>query len=168
MLELAEQKLRESVADFLYLEAETLDERRWDDWLQLYAEDCEYWVPSWDSEHELVSDPNNDISLIYYNSRIGLEDRVYRLNTDQSSASTPLPRTCRLISNIRPRLAAGHNCEVKYNWVTHYFRMKEAHLFFGSTECVLVASAKSWLVAKKKITVMNDLIPNVLDIYHLG
>ena len=33
------------VAQFLYAEAELLDERRHDEWLALLAEDIRYWMP---------------------------------------------------------------------------------------------------------------------------
>jgi len=32
-------------ADFLYAEAEILDERRYDEWLALLADDVRYWMP---------------------------------------------------------------------------------------------------------------------------
>jgi len=60
----------------LYAEAECLDERRWDDWLALYAVDCTFWVPSWISDDEACADPSRQVSLIYYSSRSGLEERV--------------------------------------------------------------------------------------------
>ena len=33
------------VQQFLFHEARLLDERRWDDWLNLYEGDAEYWMP---------------------------------------------------------------------------------------------------------------------------
>ncbi|MBN0653703.1 hypothetical protein JTM24_33900, partial [Pseudomonas aeruginosa] len=41
-----------------------------------------------------------EISLIYYPNREGLEDRVYRIKTERSGASTPEPRTTHIISNV--------------------------------------------------------------------
>ena len=37
--------LRQEVEDFLYYEADLLDERRYDEWLALLAEDVRYWMP---------------------------------------------------------------------------------------------------------------------------
>jgi len=31
----------------IHREALYLDERRWDDWLALYHDDAEFWVPAW-------------------------------------------------------------------------------------------------------------------------
>ena len=37
--------LTQEIAQFLYAEAELLDERRHDEWLALLAEDIRYWMP---------------------------------------------------------------------------------------------------------------------------
>jgi benzoate/toluate 1,2-dioxygenase beta subunit len=82
-----------AVCRFLGREAQALDEKDWDSWLDLYAEDAQYWVPAWDDRERLTADPQSEISLIYYHNRGGLEDRVFRIRTGRSSASTPAPRT---------------------------------------------------------------------------
>src|SRR3546814_11557379 len=37
--------LKERVEDFLSYEGELLDERRFDEWLELFTEDARYWMP---------------------------------------------------------------------------------------------------------------------------
>ena len=37
--------LTQEIAEFLYAEAELLDERRYDEWLALLADDIRYWMP---------------------------------------------------------------------------------------------------------------------------
>ena len=37
--------LEREVANFLYHEAEVLDERRYEEWLELLADDVRYWMP---------------------------------------------------------------------------------------------------------------------------
>ncbi|PKP67926.1 MAG: benzene 1,2-dioxygenase, partial [Alphaproteobacteria bacterium HGW-Alphaproteobacteria-5] len=74
----SDEKCWISVQRFLGREALCLDERKWDDWLALYREDAEYWLPAWDDDGELTVDPQREISLIYYPNRAGLEDRIYR------------------------------------------------------------------------------------------
>jgi len=77
----------------LHDEGLCLDERRWDDWLALYVEDAVYWVPAWKSENETTTDPARELSLIYYQGRGGLEDRIWRLKSGLSVAANPLRRT---------------------------------------------------------------------------
>jgi benzoate/toluate 1,2-dioxygenase beta subunit len=74
----------ETVRAFLYKEARLLDERQFDEWLQCYHPDAEFWMPAWDVDDRLTEDPQNEISLIYYDNRGGIEDRVFRIKTDRS------------------------------------------------------------------------------------
>lgn len=165
----SDNALLNSVTAFLYREAECVDERRWDEWLTLFDPKVEYWIPSWDSEDEYTSDPQSEISLMYYGDRSGLEDRVFRLRTGRSAASTPLPRTCHMVSNIRAIPDAEGRCIVKANWVTHLFRNGVSQSFYGRSEYLLLpqpaGSVADWRIVKKKILVLNDLVDTVLDIY---
>ena len=38
-----------------------------------------YWMPAWDDDDQLVTDPQKEISLIWYGHKGGLEDRVFRI-----------------------------------------------------------------------------------------
>lgn len=52
-------QLREEVRDLLALEADLLDRKRWREWLDLYLEDCVYWVPAWIDEETTGTTPNS-------------------------------------------------------------------------------------------------------------
>lgn len=156
----------QSVTELLFCEALYVDEKRWADWLALFDPQAEYWVPSWDSDNELTTDPQTEISLIYYGDRTGLEDRVFRLRTGRSAASTPMPRTCHVVSNILATPGADGTCCVSASFVTHLFRRNAEQHFFGRYDYLLVPSEDGgWRIRKKKIVVLNDLIDTVLDIY---
>ncbi len=157
--------LRSAVTDFLACEAQAVDEHDWATWLALHEEAVEYWIPSWDSEHEATTDPQGEMSLIYYNGRAGLEDRVFRLRTARSSASTPLPRTCHMVSHIRVEPKADGTVGVKTRWTVDLFRKMQENRFFGHAEYLLAPHGEGWRIRRKKILVLNDLIPTVLDIY---
>src|SRR6201982_1835982 len=91
----------EDVRQFLYREARLLDDKEWESGLALYAQNAEYWVPSWDDDDQLVTDPQTQISLIWYGHKGGLEDRVFRIRTGRSSAtSMPQARRSHNISNV--------------------------------------------------------------------
>jgi 3-phenylpropionate/cinnamic acid dioxygenase small subunit len=161
------ESLLASVSSLLVAEASAVDEKRWDDWLALFTEDVEYWVPAWDSEDEQTKDPDREISFIYYNSRSGLEDRVFRLQLNQSSASIPLPRTCHLVTNIRAQPLGDGSCEAWANWQAHSYRLERTTTFYGFYEYLLRPNHAGWLIAKKKVVVLNDVIPTVLDVYSI-
>lgn len=158
-------ELKERVENLLYEEGAALDEQRWEDWLALFAPDVEYWMPAWDSEHEMTKDPASEISLIYYSDRTGLEDRIWRIKSGMSSASTPLPRTAHMVTNLRIDPKAQGGIGVKASFLVNSFRNEETDTFYGRYEYLLKETSGKLAIGKKKIVLLNDVIPSVVDIY---
>lgn len=159
---------RSEVEDFLYREGRLLDDRRFEEWLECYREDAEYWMPAWDDQDTLTEDPQKEISLIYYPNRGGLEDRVFRIRTERSSAtSVPEPRTGHNITNVEIVEQRDGEVDVTYNWITYYYRYKTADHYFGTTKVTLDVTGETPQITKKKVVLKNDFIHHVVDIYHL-
>ncbi len=165
---MTDRELLEAGRELLAREAAYLDERRWDDWLALFTEDCEYWVPTWRSEEVLTSDPQAELSHIYYAGRAGLEDRIVRIRSGKSPASTPMPRTAHIVGNV---LLTGREDDrtmrLRSTWVCHVFKVRthECHAFFGHADWELRSREERWLIAKKKTVLANDVVPTMLDVY---
>jgi benzoate/toluate 1,2-dioxygenase beta subunit len=158
----------DALRSFLYREARLLDDKDWDAWLSLYRPDAQFWMPAWDDDGTLVTDPDRDISLIYYADRSGLEDRVFRIKTGRSSAtSLPEARTSHNLSNIEMLEQDAGTCSVRFNWVTFSFRHKLTDTYFGSSFYTLDTASESPLIAAKKVILKNDYIHQVVDIYHV-
>ncbi len=155
--------------ELLYREAVYLDSRRWDDWLALFCDDCEYWVPAWKSEHQTTEDPRREVSLIYYSNRGGLEDRVWRVRSGRSVASKPLPRTQHAFSNILVDAIEPGQWQVMANWTVHQYLLKsrEVQVLFGHTTYRLIEQDDTLRIARRKATLLNDLMPAMLDFYSL-
>lgn len=151
----------------LYREAAHLDAKRWTEWLSLFTEDCEYWLPAWTGDHELTSDPARQVSLIYYRRRARLEERVSRIRGGMSAASTPLPRTQHMVSNIQVEAADGGALSVHACWQSHTYRFQVTETLYGRYEYELVREAGAWRIRRKKIVLVNDVINTVLDIYQV-
>lgn len=161
-----------TVADLLSREGHALDMRQWDEWLEFYEPDCEYWVPAWRNEEELTEDPASEISLIFYGSKAGLEDRVWRVRSGLSAASRLLPRTQHQATNVvvRPtETGAGDEIETRFNWCVNQFECdtRVSHTFFGRAEATLVFRDGAWRYRRKKTVILNDYIPTVVDFYSL-
>jgi len=154
--------------ELLYLEARYLDAQCWDEWLALYTEDCEFWMPAWKSDHEMTDNPQKELSLIYYASRAGLEDRVWRVRSVTSVASIPMPRTQHAITNVLAEPAVdGTSMHLFSNWTVQQFRPKhlEVVVSFGRYDHELVRSDGAWRIRRKKITLLNDYMTTMLDFY---
>ena len=157
----------EQVRAFLYREARLLDDRQWDEWLTLYSPKASYWMPAWDDDDQLVEDPQPHISLIYYPNRDGLEDRVFRIKTERSGASTPEPRTSHSISNIEIVEERDGEIDLRFNWHTLSHRYKKTDSFFGTSFYTLDVRGEEPLIVDKKIVLKSDYIHQVIDIYHI-
>jgi 3-phenylpropionate/cinnamic acid dioxygenase small subunit len=159
---------KEAARDVLEREAVYLDEQRWDDWLALYTPDCEYWAPTWRTEDEMAADPQRELSHIYYASRAGLEDRIVRIRSGKSPASSPMRRTAHLLGPLllEKESSSDDVLNVRVTWTTHVFdpRHRTQFTFFGASDVKLV-QADGWKIKRKKIRVQNDLFPAVVDVY---
>jgi 3-phenylpropionate/cinnamic acid dioxygenase small subunit len=95
---------RLAVQDFLYYEAELLDDRRYDDWLALFTEDIRYTAPIKVTRKSPAIDVVDDIG--HFDDTIhSLGLRVRRLSTDVAWAEDPPSHTRRIVGNIRVRPA---------------------------------------------------------------
>ncbi|ENW81942.1 benzoate 1,2-dioxygenase subunit beta [Acinetobacter sp. ANC 3929] len=157
----------ENIAQFLYREARFLDDEQWDDWLNCYAPEASFWMPAWDDNDQLTEDPQSEISLIYYPDRQGLEDRVFRIKTERSSATMPDTRTCHNIANIEIVEHDGDKLIVRFNWNTLSFRYKTTYSYFGMSRYVIDCSGDEPKILSKYVVLKNDYINQVIDIYHL-
>jgi len=156
------------VQAFLYREARCLDDKDWDGWLACYAPDVEFWMPSWDDDDKLTTDPQSEISLIWYGHKGGLEDRVFRIRTERSSAtSLPEPRTSHNISNVEILEQADGICKLRFNWVTFSFRYKTVDTYFGTSFYTLDTTGAQPLIKRKKVVLKNDYIHHVVDVYQI-
>jgi benzoate/toluate 1,2-dioxygenase beta subunit len=157
----------EQVRAFLYREARLLDDRQWDEWIKLYSPKASFWMPSWDDDDQLVEDPQLHVSLIYYPNRDGLEDRVFRIKTERSGASTPEPRTSHNISNIEIVEERDGEIDLRFNWHTLSHRYKKTDSFFGTAFYTLDKSGGELQIVAKKVVLKSDYIHQVIDIYHI-
>jgi len=158
------------VSAFLSREAQLVDQKRWNEWLELFDEQCEFWVPAWDSDTVLTNDPEQEVSLIYYRTRAGLEDRVYRIEHTHAPSATPPPRTIHLVGTIDIVEAQAGIVKVEANWVCHWVWRKEFRTYAGRYDYELrenPGNRASFIIQKKRIVVINDVIPTVMDIWHI-
>lgn len=158
-----------AVADLLQREALLLDLRRWDDWLELYHHDCLLWVPTWRDHDTVISDPRSEVSFLYLRGKAGLAERTRRLLQDKSITTHPLPRTSHHVSAPvwlddaqLPDGGAWHS-----QWVNHLHDPRTHHSsqLFGRYRHRFVHDGTAWRIHEKVVTLLNDRIATVLDVY---
>lgn len=92
---MSEPGLIAAVTAFLYREARLLDERRFEEWRDLFAEDGVYWVPVRAEQ----DDPLHEVS-IFYDDRAMMAARIRRLRHPRMHAEIPPSRAIRSVGNI--------------------------------------------------------------------
>jgi 3-phenylpropionate/cinnamic acid dioxygenase small subunit len=156
-------------AAFLFREARHLDKGEWSEWVAMYREDAVYWLPAWRDEYETIDDPQTEVSMIYHNSRLGLEERIARIESRKSITALPLPRTLHLIGNVELLAASASHLETEATFAVHVYdpRTAKEHTRYGRYQHRISTDGGSWLIAKKKIILINDKVPAVLDFYSI-
>jgi 3-phenylpropionate/cinnamic acid dioxygenase small subunit len=152
-------QLLAEATDVLLQEAACLDQRRWDDWLALYEDDCVFWLPAWDDDDVLNEDPDTQLSLIYLEGKERLEERVWRIRSGLSSSLLRMPRVTHLVTNFR---LVGQR-----DFQTNAFKHDEKRVdfFFGTYQYALRPRAGGFGIAYKKVVINNDVIPRQLDVF---
>ena len=87
--------MREEFEAFVLKEARLLDERRFSDWLALFAEDGVYWVPTDPAQ----ASPQEALSL-FYEPKALLAMRVARLERPDMHVQSPASRTVHHVSAV--------------------------------------------------------------------
>lgn len=158
----------EAAVRTVYLEALHIDQRNWDDWLALYLPECRFWVPSWRDEGSQVEDPEREISFLYASSRKVLEERVRRIVSGKSITTVPMPRTVHAVTNPVQLPEAGEGVlRLSTAWTNHIYdpRTSQSRVLFGRYEHDLVEREGAVRIASKKVILVSDQVPTVLDIY---
>jgi len=165
----ADLKLQNEVERLIYREAYCLDVRDFDGWLALYRDDAEFAMPAWIDETTLATDPANELFLIYFPDKTGLDDRVYRINTRDSYASTPMPRSCHVIGNVLILSSMSETVEATCSWTLHqYGDRKGPRIHGGRYDYRLKRDADgAFRIARKHIVFLNDRVDIPLDVYNV-
>ena len=162
------ERTYEAVRDLLYLEADLLDRREWDRWLDLYTDDCVYWVPSWATEDELTDDPELEVNMIYLKGKPSLEARIFRIRSGHAYATTPLARTSHLVDTIRLLNDSAERAEASAKWMTLSSDPRWGKQIRGGWyEYQLRRADGGFRIAQKKVVLLESTIDGALDIHQI-
>lgn len=149
-------QLQHEVEQFLYQEAEILDHRRFQEWLDLFTEDAHYWMPirstraRGDEANEFTREDENSY---FDDDKPMLARRVAKFDTGFSWAEDPPSRTRHMVTNVRIRNGAGTNeIAVVCNFIVYRSRMAtDEDLWIGEREDLLRKGGGQWRIARRKI-----------------
>jgi 3-phenylpropionate/cinnamic acid dioxygenase small subunit len=162
--------LRQDIEEFLYHEAELLDERRYEDWLALIAPDIRYWMPirrnvKVGEEGREFTRADHDINW-FDEGRDTLERRVKQILTGIHWAEEPVSRITHIVSNVQlleatPSPAEAAEVLVKCRFLIYRNRVEtETDILVGKREDRLrrTASPSGWQIAHRKIILDQNVL----------
>src|SRR5438552_3317511 len=165
--------LKQEIEDFLYHEADLLDERHYDEWLALLAEDIRYWMPMRrnvkldDREREFTRE-GRDISW-FDEGKDTLTRRVRQIQTGIHWAEEPVSRISHLVTNVQlveatPSAAEAREVTARCRFLIYRNRVEtETDILVGKREDVLRRPNDSeggdgWQIARRKIILDQNVL----------
>jgi 3-phenylpropionate/cinnamic acid dioxygenase small subunit len=155
--------VKQEVEDFLYHEAELLDERRYEEWLDLFTDDAHYWMPM--RRNVPADEPERE------NTREGLDvnwfdegkdtlaRRVKQLRTGVHWAEQPPSRICHMVSNVQILEHRPGEVAVKSRFLLYRNRVEtETDFLVGKREDLLRRVNGELQIARRKIVLDQSVL----------
>jgi 3-phenylpropionate/cinnamic acid dioxygenase small subunit len=132
-------------------EARVLDQLRFEEWIELYAPECIYWVPATPEG----GDPRREVAMMF-DDRRRLEDRIYRLRTGYAWSQAPPSRTSRIVSNVEVfRCERNDQHMVRSNFAISEFWDGEIRQLAGWAGHRFRKFGGAWLISAKQVNLLN-------------
>jgi 3-phenylpropionate/cinnamic acid dioxygenase small subunit len=170
-------RLRADIEEFLYSEAELLDERRFRDWLNLLADDISYFMPVRRNvkfgQHGERENTRAGIGISWFDEdKWTLTKRVDQILTGVHFAEEPLSRVCHMVSNVQikkvtPSLDNPREVEARCRFLIYQNRVEyETYTFVGKRTDVLRMTDDGWKIARREIILdQNVLLAKNLSVF---
>lgn len=152
---------RDEAERLLFEEARLLDDRRLQEWLDLFTPDAVYWVPIADDR-----DPGDEPSIIY-DDRARMEERVFRLLDTPAHSQLPPSRTQHDISNVVVIEDGDGSARIRCNLTLHEVRigdpvqvgLADRRVFAGRCEYLVEQHDGGWRIARKVVNLLDRELP---------
>jgi 3-phenylpropionate/cinnamic acid dioxygenase small subunit len=153
---LEDMLLQHQIEQFLYAEAALLDNRQFEQWLELLAEDLQYWMPirstrSRADQSQEFTEPGQ--VAFFDDDKPSMCARVRKLGTGYSWSEDPPSRTRRLLSNIQVlEKTADESARVACNFLIYRSRLaRHEDLWAGRREDILRRIDRGWEIKRRHI-----------------
>jgi 3-phenylpropionate/cinnamic acid dioxygenase small subunit len=138
--------------EFLFRQAELLDGRRWDEWIDLFADDGVYWMPLKEEQQDAENYPS-----IFFEDKALMAARVGRLRDVNAWGQQPVTRTSHLIGNVR--LDGGERRQgeiiVRSNFTMAEFRRDVLRHHAGTYTHHLRPDGDGFRIALQRVDLIN-------------
>lgn len=149
------------ISDWLYAEAEMLDEGRFRDWLALLTKDIHYLVPVRVTMPSGQGTGFAESAAHFDDNYFLLEQRVRRLETGFAWAEDPPSRARHMVTNIRVRAGEGEELLVTSSILLHRTRgdIAEPEQLVGQRHDRLRREGGGWRLASRTVYLDHSTLP---------
>lgn len=169
---LQEMLLQREIEEFFYAEADLLDERKFDKWLDLFTDDVRYWMPLVrnfqfrDASREFSREGVDNAWMD--EGKPTLAQRVKQLSTGIHWAEEPQSRMSHLITNVRvlgatPDTAGAQELQAKSRFLVYRNRLEsEVDILVGKRVDTLRKVDGNWKISRRKsISIRTCFLPRI-------
>lgn len=136
--------------EFIWAEAELLDDARYDEWLALWAADGHYIIPI----DPMETDPENTLNYAYDNDEMR-RMRVRRLISGFSISALPPARTVRTVSRFRMHFSTATACQLRCAQILVEQRLQTSRTYAVDVEFKLVRTEQGLRLARKVVRLVD-------------
>jgi p-cumate 2,3-dioxygenase beta subunit len=140
---------RPVIEEFLYREAELLDNWQLPEWAALYTSDARYDIASLDAPDPATADAATSL-FVLSDDRMRLESRAKRLMKKTAHAEYPHSKTRHLTSNVRLGEQLANEIKVKANFLVFRTKGDKTVHYMGEAHYVLVATDGALMIKRKR------------------
>jgi 3-phenylpropionate/cinnamic acid dioxygenase small subunit len=162
-------RLKADMEDFLYVEADLLDERRFREWLNLLADDITYFMPIRRNvkfgQHAQRENTVQGSGISWFDEdKWTLTKRVDQILTGVHYAEEPLSRVCHMVSNVQirrvtPSLEDPREVEVRCRFLVYQNRIEyETYTFVGKRTDLIRRTSDGWKIARREILLDQNVL----------
>ena len=148
---------RPAVEDFLFHEADLLDNWRLPEWADLYTDDAHYDIASLDSPDALAADPGTSL-FVLSDPKFRIVSRAKRLMKKTAHAEYPHSKTRHLLTNVRLGEGDASERKVRVNFVVYRTKGDNTVQYMGEAHYVLkMVDGKIRIHRKRCVLDLNTL-----------
>lgn len=138
----------------LFVEARLIDRQQLATWLDLFTDDCGYWIPA-----DIEARAPATVVSWEFNDRRRLEERVERLATARAFSQIPHTRTAHLYTNIEMMTAGAEEMDVLCTFLIQANLNGRVSQRAGWNGFILRRTAGGWRIVLKRVALYDADMP---------
>lgn len=143
---------KEELQEFVYLEAQLIDEKRFEEWYDLFSEDAYYWIPLTPGQPDAILHTS-----LMYEDKFLLRLRIERFKNPKSYSLVPESRCLHVLQ--RPQIvsadAAAGTAQLRTNMMYVETRGDEKQVYAATVHHTLIEEAGNLRIRLKRVDILD-------------